>query len=283
MTKGGQATHKQVMQAYRLLQKYKIHCDVLCVVHDRNVRQPAAVYRFFKEIGVQFLQFLPVVVRPGQAVGAESVPAEAYGEFLCAIFDEWVRRDIGRIHIQLFAEAERPFLGEEHALCLFRERCGDVVVVEHNGDFYACDHFVDPQHRIGNICETPLVDLLESPALRAFGHGKSDGLPLTCRECDVLSACNGGCPKDRFCRTADGEDGLNYLCAGFKRFFTHSRPYLQKLAALRQSGEGAEQLMQLLRAQEVDVAQRIGRNDLCFCGSGRKYKKCCLGKASFDA
>ncbi len=282
MTKGGKATHQQVMQAFRLLKKYTIHCDVLCVVHDKNVHQPAAVYRFFKEIGAEFLQFLPVVVRPEETARAESVPAEAYGEFLCAIFDEWVRRDIGRITIQLFGEAERTFLGEDHALCLFRESCGDVVVVEHNGDFYACDHFVDPDHRIGNIRERPMVEMLESSALREFGRKKSDDLPRYCRECEVLSSCNGGCPKDRFYRTPDGEAGLNYLCAGLKRFFTFSRPYLQKMASLRQSGEAVERLMQLLRSKEVEVSHRTGRNDPCFCGSGKKYKKCCFGKLSFD-
>jgi uncharacterized protein len=283
MTKGGEATHKQVVQSFRLMKKYKVPCDVLCVVHHRNAQQPAAVYRFFKEIGVEFLQFLPLVMRHGETgVSAETVSADAYGAFLCAIFDEWVRNDIGRIAIQNFEEAERPFRDLEHAICISRETCGDVVVVEHNGDFYACDHFVEPGHRLGNIRERPLVDMLESAELREFGRRKSGGLPRYCRECEVLSSCNGGCPKDRLIRTPDGEDGLNYLCAGLKRFFIHSRPYLQRMAALRQASEPLDRIMHLVRSQDADASRQTGRNDPCPCGSGRKYKKCCLGNRVFS-
>jgi uncharacterized protein len=282
VTKGGNATHKQVMQSFRLMKRYQIPCDVLCVVHNKNARQPAAVYRFFQEIGVQFLQFLPLVMRQGEiGVTPESVSADAYGSFLCTVFDEWVRHDIGRITIQNFEEAERPFRGADHALCVFRETCGDIVVVEHNGDFYSCDHFVDPEHRLGNIRETPLVELLESPALRAFGRNKKDGLPRCCRECEVLESCNGGCPKDRFARTPDNEKNLNYLCAGFKQFFTYSRPYLQELASLRRSGAPVERLMPVVQSEDAAASNQAGRNDPCPCGSGRKYKKCCLGKSSF--
>jgi uncharacterized protein len=282
ITKRGKSTHKQVMQAYRLLRKYRIECDVLCVVHHMNVRQPAAVYRFFKEIGVKFMQFLPLVMRQdGNGTSAETVPADDYGKFLCTVFDEWARHDIGRIVVQNFDEAIRPFLGVEHALCVLRETCGDVVVVEHNGDFYSCDHFVEPEHRLGNIRETPLVELLESPEQRAFGRRKRDGLPRFCLECEVLSSCNGGCPKDRFARTPDGEEGLNYLCAGFKRFFTYSRPFLQRMARLRKSGASEAQMRHLLWSGDAKATRRAGRNDPCPCGSGRKYKRCCLGKPSF--
>jgi uncharacterized protein len=206
------------------------------------------------------------------------VPVEAYGEFLCTIFDEWVRNDIGRIGIQNFDEALRPLLGVEHALCLFKETCGDVVVVEHNGDFYSCDHFVDPEHRIGNIFETPLAEILETPAQREFGRNKRDGLPRYCRDCEVLGSCNGGCPKDRFARTPGGEQGLNYLCLGLKKFFTHSRPHLGRIASLMRSGVPVERLMDHLRSEDGEASARAGRNDLCPCGSGLKYKKCCLGQ-----
>jgi len=279
MTKSAEATHKQVMRAFRLMQRYRVACDVLCVVHHRNVQQPAAVYRFFKDIGVEYLQFLPLVMRHGESgTSAESVPADAYGAFLCAIFDEWVRNDIGRIAIQNFEEAERPFRGLDHAICVSRETCGDVVVVEHNGDFYACDHFVEPAHRLGTIRERPLVDLLESPELRAFGRRKRDTLPRYCQECEVLSSCNGGCPKDRFILTPDGEASLNYLCPGLKRFFVHSRPYLQRMASLRRSNEPVGGLMQLVRSEDAAASRQAGRNDPCPCGSGLKFKKCCLGK-----
>ena len=271
------ATHKSVLQALRLLQRRRIHCDVLCVVHSRNVRQPAAVYRFFKDAGVRFLQFLPLVARgEDRQLSAESVPAEAYGDFLCAVFDDWVRQDVGRVHIQNFDEATRPFLGMEHAQCVSKQVCGNIVVLEHNGDVYSCDHFVDPEHRLGNIRETPLAELLESPALRAFGRDKRERLPRYCRQCDVLALCNGGCPKDRLATTPQGEEGLNYLCPGLKQFYIHSGPYLQKLAWHRRSGEPIENYMRSLKSGDPVAAPRASRNDPCPCGSGRKYKKCCM-------
>src|SRR3990172_2054495 len=158
ITKGEKTTHKQVLQSFRLLQRYRVPCDMLCVVHHQNVRQPTAVYRFFREIGVEYLQFIPLVVRNGDnGVSAETVPAEAYGTFLCTIFKEWVRHDIGGSGVQNFDEVVRPFLGMDHALCVSRETCGNIVVVKHNGDFYSCDHFVAREPRLGNIRETPLL------------------------------------------------------------------------------------------------------------------------------
>jgi uncharacterized protein len=150
-------------------------------------------------------------------------------------------------------------------------------VVEHNGDFFSCDHFVDTEHRLGNIREIPLADLLESPAQRAFGQAKLDTLPSFCQACEVLDMCHGGCPKDRILQTPDGEAGLNYLCAGYKRFFTHCRPFVAELSALwrRQS---LERQIPLAQAKGARVSPKTGRNDPCPCGSGRKYKRCCLGK-----
>ncbi len=276
--KGQKPTHKQVLRAFRMLREHRVHVDVLCVLHDRNVRHPAQVYRFFKEIGVEFLQFLPLVERENGGVSSRTVPAEAYGEFLSAVFDEWVRNDIGKIAIQIFDEAARPLAGMDHSLCIFRETCGDVPVVEHNGDFFSCDHFVEPGYRVGNIGATHLADLVDSPAQRAFGEAKRDALPRYCRECEVRAMCNGGCPKDRFIRTPDGEEGLNYLCAGYKRFFNHSRPYLQKMVDLWNAGEPIEKLMEVARAEDASASPQVGRNDLCPCGSGKKYKRCCMGK-----
>lgn len=281
VSKGGKPSHRQALRASKLLRRHHVPHDILCVVQDHNVRYPTQVYRFFKEIGARYIGFLPMVEqqpdRPG-GVSAHTVPAEAYGSFLCTIFDEWVRQDVGRIRVQIFEEAVRPAQGLDHSLCIFRETCGDIPVVEHNGDFFSCDHYVDAQHRIGNILETPLVELLESPAQRAFGQAKKDSLPRYCQECEVRPMCNGGCPKDRFQRTPDGEEGLNYLCAGMRRFFTHSLPYLIKLSSLERAPKAHEPLRQL--AQETIAARypNTGRNDLCPCGSGRKYKKCCLSK-----
>ncbi|MDP6831908.1 MAG: anaerobic sulfatase maturase [Alphaproteobacteria bacterium] len=284
VTKKAKATHRQVLQAFRLFKQHRIHCDLLCVVNDRNARQPAAVYRFFKEIGAEFLQFLPLVIRDGEnGVRGESVPAKLYGEFLSAVFDEWVRNDVGRITIHNFEEALRPYIGLDHSLCVLRETCGDVVVVEHTGEFYSCDHFVEPDHMLGNILETPLVDLINGKAQAKFGSDKKDSLPRYCRDCEVLKSCNGGCPKDRFIQTPDGEDGLNYLCAGYKHFALHARPYLRRLSGLRKARLPASKIMDVLRGAEKKPAKQVGRNDPCPCGSGRKYKKCCLGNVGLPA
>jgi uncharacterized protein len=278
VTKGQNPTHEQAMRGYKLLRQHRIPCDILCVVHAQNVQYPSQVYRFFKRIDAQYVTFLPLV-EPDQEGGVthRTVPAEALGDFLCAIFDEWMRQDIERVKVQIFEEAVRTAFGQEHALCIFRKTCGDVPVIEHNGDFFSCDHFVNMEHRLGNIQETPLVDLLESPAQRAFGQAKLDTLPRYCQACQVRDMCNGGCPKDRILHTPDGEAGLNYLCAGYKRFFTHCQPFVAELSALwrRQS---LERQMPLARVRGAQTSPKTGRNDPCPCGSGRKYKKCCLGK-----
>ena len=280
LTKDGKATHKQVMQGYRLLRQHRVPVDLLCVVHAQNVRHPREVYRFFREIKAQYLSFIPLVepqpASPG-GVSDRTVPAAAFGAFLSTIFDEWVRQDIGRIIVQTFEEAARPAYGLGHSLCVFRPTCGDVPVIEHNGDFYLCDHFVTPAHRLGNIGETPLLELLESPAQEAFGRAKQETLTRQCRACAVLEMCHGGCPKDRIARTPEGEPGQNHLCAGYRAFFTHCRPYTARMAALRWAGQPPERLMEELRAEEVKAVPAARRNDPCPCGSGRKYKKCCLG------
>ncbi len=208
-------------------------------------------------------------------VSRRTVPAEAWGHFLCTIFDEWKREDIERIKVQIFEETARTAFGQEHALCIFRKTCGDIPVIEHNGDFFSCDHFVDPEHRLGNIRETPLVDLLESPAQRAFGQAKWDTLPRYCQACKVLTMCNGGCPKDRFLQTPDGEAGLNYLCKGYQRFFTHCQPFVAELSALwrRQSMEAGERRSRRRRPKGAQAGPKTGRNDPCPCGSGKKVSR----------
>jgi uncharacterized protein len=232
-TKGGKPTHEKTMWGYELLRKHKVYTDILCVVNADNVRYPSEVYHFFKQIGADYVSFLPMVdpqpdTRSG--VSALTVAADAWGDFLCSIFDEWISIDIGKVKVQIFEEAARTAFEQEHSLCIFRPVCGDIPVVEHNGDFYSCDHFVDNEHRLGNIIETPLLDLLESPKQRAFGRTKLETLPRYCRGCEVKDMCHGECPKNRFIRTPDGETGLNYLCAGYKRFFTHCRPFIKAVA-----------------------------------------------------
>ena len=280
VTRSGDATFERAMNSYRLLRDHGIYCEMLCVVHADNALHPLEVYRSFREIGAKYITFLPLVERHPDAEGGvsgHSVTAEGWGEFLCAIFDEWKDNDIGRIKVQIFEETAGSALGREHALCIFRETCGDVPVVEHNGDFYSCDHFVDEEHRLGNILEANLGELLESPAQRAFGLAKRESLPRECRECEVRVLCNGECPKNRFLRTADGEAGLNYLCAGYKRFFNHCQPFLEQLAAVHRMQSSGQQRQEGRSASSSPVRE-VGRNDPCPCGSGKKYKKCCLGK-----
>ena len=280
VTQGQNPTHRDAMRGYRLLQQQRVPCDILCVVHAENVRNPIEVYRFFKQIGASYIGFLPLVeLQPDEKEGVSqrTVPADALGSFLCAIFDEWKSRDIERVKVQIFEEAARTAFGQEHALCIFRKTCGELPVVEHNGDFFSCDHFVDAEHRLGNIREIPLVDLLESPAQIAFGRAKWDTLPRYCQACEVLNMCHGGCPKDRILRTPDGEAGLNYLCAGYRRFFNHCRPFVAELSALWRRQSLGQQVPPP-QAKETRVGPKTGRNDPCPCGSGRKYKKCCLGK-----
>jgi uncharacterized protein len=231
--KKSHATFDLTMRGYNLLQKNRVHTDILCVVNAYNVQYPLEVYRFFKEIGADYVSFLPMVERKintKRGVSGLTVPAETWGSFLCTIFDEWVSQDIGKIKVQIFEEAARTAFGQEHSLCIFRPVCGDIPVVEHNGDFYCCDHFVDKEHHIGNIIETPLAELIDSPAQRAFGEAKLDSLPRYCRECEVMTMCHGGCPKNRFIHTPDGEQGLNYLCPGYKRFFSHALPFVKEVA-----------------------------------------------------
>ncbi len=279
-TRGGKPTHEEVMRGYNLLRQQGITPDILCVVNAHNVNYPARVYRFFKEIGARYISFLPMVEpEPGAENGVSpiTVPAKAFGDFLCTIFDEWKTRDIGRIKVQLFEETAGTAIGREHELCIFRRTCGDVPVLEYNGDFFSCDHFADSGHRLGNIRETPLIELLESPDLIAFGRNKLDKLPHYCQECEVRTMCNGECPKNRFIRTPDGEEGLNYLCAGYKRFFKHSLPFVKELTALWR-GQTPERKMRPAGGGADPLRAKTGRNDPCPCGSGKKYKKCCLGK-----
>ncbi len=280
VTKDKKTTHEQTMRGYKLLQQHKVYTDILCVVNVHNVKFPTEVYRFFKQINAQYISFLPLVEPQPDAEGGVShitAPAEAWGIFLCTIFDEWKDQDIGQIKVQIFEEAARTAFNQEHSLCIFRPTCGDIPVIEHNGDFYSCDHFVDAEHCLGNIQETPLVELLESPAQRAFGKAKLETLPRYCQKCDVRAMCHGECPKNRFLQTPDGEEGLNYLCAGYKRFFAHCQPFVSEVAE-QWDQQILKQQMPPERAADARTNLKPGRNAPCPCGSGLKYKKCCLGK-----
>jgi uncharacterized protein len=232
-SKDGHPSFDAVLRGYRLLKKHGIIAEILCVVNSKNVSHPLRVYQFFNELQAEYITFLPLVEKDTtgeKLITKRTVSAKAFGEFLCTIFDEWKTEDIGKVKIQIFEEAIRTAFKLEHTLCIFKKTCGGVPVIEHNGDFYSCDHFVDSSHRIGNIRKTSLVQLLESREQKAFGQAKLNTLPDYCLSCEVLSMCNGACPKDRLIETPIGEPGLNYLCEGYKLFFNHCKPFVDEVA-----------------------------------------------------
>jgi uncharacterized protein len=247
------------------------------------------VYRFFRdELKTPYLQFIPIVERAadtgsqeGGAVTERSVKPESYGRFLIEIFDEWVKRDVGAMFVQTFDGVLVSWLRGGSSLCVFQPTCGQAVALEHNGDLYSCDHFVDPSHRLGNIMQTPLADLVLSEKQRQFGQAKSATLPGYCGRCEFLFACHGECPRNRVLTTPDGQAGLNWLCAGLKAFFAHTREPMRIMAELLRRGQEAGGIMRILAQQKGAgpqttrfVGLSAGRNELCPCGSGRKFKKC---------
>ena len=211
------------------------------------------------------------------SVSPWSVEPLQYGKFLCAVFDEWVRSDVGQYFVQIFDVALQSWMRLPPSLCVFAETCGAALAMEHSGDLYSCDHYVFPENKLGNVMENSLAALVGSPAQRKFGADKRDTLPRYCRECEVRFACNGECPKHRFTRTPDGEEGLNYLCAGYKMFFRHIDPYMKFMAAELQAERPPANVMAWVRARDGQAPSRKKprRNDPCPCGSGKKYKKCC--------
>jgi uncharacterized protein len=274
-----------VIDAARLMQRHEVDFNVLCTVHAGNGDHPLEVYRFFRDdLGVRFIQFIPIVERvnadgrtrfqEGSTVTDRSVTSEQWGRFLITIFDEWVKRDVGTVFVQMFDAALASWVGAPPSLCIFAETCGDAVALEHTGDLYSCDHFVEPAYLLGNIAETPLADFVASERQRAFGAAKRDTLPRYCRECPVRFACHGECPKNRFILTPDGEPGLNYLCAGYKAFFTHIDRPMKMMATLLREGRYADEVMGLLAHEATQRYANVGRNDPCPCGSANKFKRC---------
>ena len=270
--KRGKGSFERVMAGYEHLRAADVDVNVLCTVHAANQDRPLDVYRFFRdEMGVRFIQFIPIVeratetllplanlgwstsqrgsrplyVQSGHHVTNRSVGAEAYGHFLTEIFDEWVTRDVGEVFVQMFDVALASWHGEPGALCIFSETCGLALALEHNGDLYSCDHYVEPDYLLGNINETPMIELIASDKQRAFGNAKRDTLPQYCQDCEVRFACHGGCPRNRFTSTPDGEDGLNYLCAGYKNFFNHVDPAMKLMSRLLAKNRAPSEIVQL--------------------------------------
>jgi uncharacterized protein len=294
--KGGKGTHDKVMRAARLLREADADFNILCTVHTLNGDRGREVYRFFRdEVRARFIQFIPIIERAtpelieiaeagwgshvegrplytqqGELVTARSIGEEQYGRFLIDVFEEWVRRDVGSVYVQMFDVTLANFVGAPPGLCIHAETCGRALALEHNGDLYSCDHFVEPGYKLGNINEQHIIELAGSVQQLLFGMDKRDKLPRACQECEVRFACHGGCPKDRFRYDVYGEPGLNYLCPSFKAFFHHVTEPMQAMGSLLRAGRAAAEIMYTYAS--ADAAR--GRNDDCSCGSGRKFKRC---------
>jgi len=274
--KRGGRTFDRVMNAALLMQDERVEFNVLCTVNAANGAHPREVYRFFRdELGVNWIQFIPIVERvnsdgttllqEGDTVTDRSVDPRQWGKFLRGVFDEWLIADVGEVHVNMFESAFASWVGAPALACIFEETCGNALALEHNGDLYSCDHFVEPSGLLGNITGTPMADLVGSEQQTRFGTDKRDGLPAECLECEVLFACNSECPKNRFV-TAGDETGLNYLCEGYRSFFNHIDPAMKVLAELYKAGRSP--------AEITDAFANAERNDPCPCGSGKKFKAC---------
>ncbi len=286
--KGGHPTSEKVLRAARLLRQHRVEFNILTTVNAANADHPLEVYRFLRdEVGAQFIQFIPIVERinangrtgyqEGVTVTERSVTAEQWGRFLITIFDEWVRRDVGTVFVQMFDAALASWVGIPPALCIFAETCGNALALEHNGDLYSCDHFVEPDYLLGNIQRERMIDLVGSAQQRHFGAAKRDTLPRYCRECEVLFACHGECPKNRFVETPNGEPGLNYLCGGYRAFFNHIDRPMRIMAEMLRHDRAPAEVMVLLAGEEAHLQRAFAqarRNEPCPCGSGRKFKRC---------
>ena len=291
-----QGTFDRVIDGWRHLRRHGVEFNILCTVNAANGNHGRTIYRFFRdELGAKWIQFIPIIERAteqtihlanqgwseqpggkrllytqtGNLVTGRSVGGEQYGRFLVDVFEEWVRRDVGRIYVQLFDVTLEAYFGR-HLLCIHAPTCGYGPALEYNGDLYSCDHFVEPRHLLGNIHKTHMLKLVASPQQRKFGDDKRDMLTAQCLRCEVRPLCNGGCPKDRFAVSRDGEQGQNYLCAGLELFFTHTRPAMQAMAHLLQQGRAPSEVMDWVAAQD----KKRGPYQPCPCGSGRKLRFC---------
>jgi len=277
VNKGGKGSFDQVMRGWEVLKKHQVEVNILCTVHAANQDHPLEVYRFFRdELKAEFVQFIaiveratidslpianegwserpggerPLYIQEGHLVTERSVGPEQYGRFLIEIFEEWVRRDVGNIFVQLFDVTLGSWVGQ-HNLCIFAPTCGNALALEHNGDLYSCDHFVEPDYLLGNIKETHMIELIASDQQLKFGQDKMTTLPRYCLECEVRFACHCGCPKNRFIKTPGGEPGLNYLCAGYKTFFNHVDRPMKIMAALLRQGRGPVEIMDIYAKEDA--------------------------------
>ncbi len=265
--KQGLPSFIKVMNGIKLLKKHGVEWNAMAVVNDYNVEYPLDFYRFFKEIGCRFIQFAPIVERTKQGTNKSlasisdddnavltehSITAEQWGHFLCTIFDEWVKHDVGEYFIQIFDSTLANWMGEQPGVCTLAKNCGHAGVMEFNGDVYSCDHFVFPEYRLGNIHSKSLVEMMYGEKQQKFGNMKQQ-LPSQCKNCEYLFACNGECPKNRFIKSSNGELGLNYLCKGFYHFFEHVAPYMDFMKKELMNKQAPANIMSAIRNNEIDI------------------------------
>ena len=267
-TPRGKDTFDEVMRGIELLNKHGVEWNAMAVVNNQNADHPIEFYNFFKNIGCHFIQFTPIVERQIQhsdgrhlaslkdkdlLVTSYSVSAEQWGTFLCAIFDEWIKEDVGDYYVQLFDATLANWVGVTPSICTLARTCGHAGVMEHNGDVYACDHFVFPEYKLGNIKDKTLTEMMYSPQQLTFGKNKHNLLPKQCKECPYMFACNGECPKNRFITDCHGMPGLNYLCKGYKRFFAHVAPYMDFMKAEYEAGRPPSNVMEWAKNNAIEL------------------------------
>lgn len=271
----GSPSYDRSCAAIKRLLSYGIRPDLLCTVHKGTLPYAKAVYQALRDFGTGWIQFIPIVNQEEGGISADSITPEEYGEFLKDVFSAWFYHDLGKVNVQLFAETAKVLSGGSASVCTLAPTCGTVLVAEHDGSIYSCDHFVDQDHRLGNIAQDDLISLLQSPDQQAFGRSKEESLTAECRRCPYLSLCRGGCLKDRFALSSDGQSGHYYLCAGLKSFYDYAVPRLKEAMNLSSQHVPASRITDLLIQNERMRYAHVGRNDLCPCGSGRKFKSCC--------
>jgi uncharacterized protein len=271
--RNGKPTYRKVVRGIELCKKHGVEFNTLTVVNRKNVEKPLEVYRLLREIGSQYIQFIPLVERKADEASNRlglglahppdaksltiekvepqvtewSVSPKALGDFYCKIFDRWVTRDVGKVFVQLFDVTLGKWVGSPGGVCMYAETCGRAMAMEHNGDVYACDHYVYPGYKVGNVMEQSLAEMADSQQMSNFGRAKLDGLTQECLDCPVRFCCNGDCPKHRFAWTKDGQYGLSYLCEGLKRFFTHSAPAMRTMAELYSQRRSPAEIMTMKR------------------------------------
>lgn len=287
----GRGTFETVVKSVQLLKEKKVEFNTLTCIHRYNWMRGKEIYNFLKSIGSQFLQFIPIVERIGECrhdglklvhpknenatITDWTLLPEQWGYFLNTVFDEWVKEDVGRIFVQMFDMTLAGWMGIEPPLCVHSKTCGRAVILESDGSVYSCDHFVYPEYYLGNIMETSLLEMVNSEFQNEFSHEKSK-LTERCKKCRYVFACNGGCPKHRFTGTGDEKVKQNYLCKGYLKFYKHIEPYMVYMAEQLRKGQAPSNIMnEIKKNQKGDYRYNVKPNDLCLCGSGKKFKKCC--------